>query len=551
MLAENMKYDHEVNNTMCRHSAKQRLSFNLPFCFSEANAFGQNHSCPEHYVCKAAMLCIPQDLICNGHSNCPLGEDEHHCAVNCPEKCNCFDHVVNCTKSQLISLDNVDNSSTAMDFSFSFQAPGTELSEFPYLFYLNLEGANGVQPSTFMNLKNLRHLDISQTSLKRMSVNYVENLRHLRALKFKGNHLSRIPENLLSNLKRLEILDMSKTGLSELNDKQFENSFRLRELYLSGNKISKIKESTFQMLTELEVLDLGENPIKETERYSFWFLTSLKSLVMPTAELCCMTKIAEARKVCQVRCQISFSRKVYHESVLFQWWKIILETGNSWEMKSSWMNYKNEKLYGKTLSAHRVCAFLLQSQFQANETTECRHLIKDRDLRFALVILTFCIIFGNLTVVITKLCKACGQAGCKKFPRDMPTASLALCYFYQVDINKSLSHFSWTCAALCTSLSQNGFCTKTFLDARTIVWHLVQKTLWHFGKKNKVETLMMRTLSSVCRVCTLWWSWRRTVTTTWRSRRSGVSGSRACSAAWLASCSWCPSKSPVSCLSYW
>ena len=77
-----------------------------------------------------------------------------------------------------------------------------------------------------------------------------------------------------------------------------------------------------------------------------------------------------------------------------------------------------------------------QSQFEANETKECLPLIKRVELRVPLLLLTVWILIGNLTVVISKLCQACGQSACRKFPRDMPTISLGLCYFYQVIISK-------------------------------------------------------------------------------------------------------------------
>ncbi len=263
--------------------------------------------CRGQFLCHQSRLCVPRGVVCDGHANCPNGEDEQLCAPSCPDGCNCFDRVVNCTGAGAFGLpSDIHANTTVLDLSHQRFLSNNKLKnflqKFPYLFHLNLRGnhMNDMPRNTFEKSGNLRSLDLSNTGIKKLRNNYFDRLYHLRSLKLQENKFRRIQPKFLSKLKKLEVLDLRNTSLSLLKDDLFENSFRLKELYLSDNNISKIGAHTFAMLTELEVLDLSGNEIREIARHSLHFLRSLKTLLMPAAHLCCLTEMVQARNECQV-----------------------------------------------------------------------------------------------------------------------------------------------------------------------------------------------------------------------------------------------------------
>lgn len=70
---------------MMENFEKQPIS---PHFFSMARFFVFQFTCLEtHFKCSGngtrQAFCIPNDLKCNGRVNCPNGEDERNCAINC------------------------------------------------------------------------------------------------------------------------------------------------------------------------------------------------------------------------------------------------------------------------------------------------------------------------------------------------------------------------------------------------------------------------------------------------------------------------------------
>ena len=270
-----------------------------------------NTSCTNQFTCKESGLCVSSDAVWDGHKNCPHGEDEYFHQPFCPDSCNCFDQVLNCTKRYQTGFPTpTTNNTVAVDLSFNWHLPASKLEKWlsssPYLVHLNLAGNDfsGLSSSVFQSFqksKNLRWLDMSGTSLDKLRNAPFEYLERLRILKLRNNNLKRIQPRHLSPVKRIRFLDLGNTSLNNLKDELFEKSCSLEELRLDGNKISKLGEATFKKLTSLKVLDLRGNCIKEAARNSLSSLVNLKTLLMPTSDLCCLTDIQEARNICQVK----------------------------------------------------------------------------------------------------------------------------------------------------------------------------------------------------------------------------------------------------------
>ena len=276
--------------------------------------FVGDQTCAEQFTCKISGLCIPPSAVCDGHKHCPYGDDEHHCADVCPEGCNCFDQVANCTKRHQVALNNLSGfpkpayNTSSIDLSSNLHLPLKKLQNwlksYPYLFHLNLAGNNlnglGQNNQIFQHSKTLRSLDISNTNLEKLHNTIFDNVKNLRILKLKNNNIKRFQPRHMSPLKKIQLLDIANTSVNNLKDDLFENVYDLRELYLSNNKISKIGGNIFKAVKRLRVLDLRGNPIKEAARYSLSYLEELKIFLMPASDLCCLTDVQEARNVCQV-----------------------------------------------------------------------------------------------------------------------------------------------------------------------------------------------------------------------------------------------------------
>jgi Leucine-rich repeat (LRR) protein len=135
------------------------------------------------------------------------------------------------------------------------------------------------------SLIRLEHLDLSQNSIS-VNDNLLENLTNLRSLNLSSNQSFQIDT---LNLKNLKHLDLSSIYRLELNDKLFEQLSNLETLNLSNNTYSplnkQINERTFYGLINLKRLDLSYNKMKNLNANIFQTLVNLIDLNLSYCEI--------------------------------------------------------------------------------------------------------------------------------------------------------------------------------------------------------------------------------------------------------------------------
>ncbi|XP_065202948.1 chaoptin-like [Planococcus citri] len=191
-----------------------------------------------------------------------------------------------------------------------------------------------LKTSTFIDLPELRYLNLEDNSINTIESKAFANLPELRWLYLKGNKISFIHPEAFENLPQLELLDLSFNNLkdfdfitldqvgslaslslnlsfndlnnlrtySQENDEEefsasvkildvssskvfdISNTFflplesSLTHLYASKNYLTNVSEDVFGSLSQLQVLDLSDNIIQTVEHNAFHKITKLQIL---------------------------------------------------------------------------------------------------------------------------------------------------------------------------------------------------------------------------------------------------------------------------------
>ncbi|XP_039528429.1 toll-like receptor 4 isoform X2 [Pimephales promelas] len=112
------------------------------------------------------------------------------------------------------------------------------------------------------NLKNLRYLDVSYSSITFGKINCFHGLSSLKVLKMAGSHFQGdVTRFLFNNLTVLEHLDMSYCRIVELHPSSFKNLQRLRLLNVRGNNLMTIDFLVHPSLKQVTSFYVDKNSI--------------------------------------------------------------------------------------------------------------------------------------------------------------------------------------------------------------------------------------------------------------------------------------------------
>ncbi|KAK3925691.1 Relaxin receptor 1 [Frankliniella fusca] len=247
--------------------------------------------------CSSAPTCIPQRSWCNGHRDCPGGEDEDSvgCAdwagsdgvlhtvldalpptktrttpalkkcllSNFPAGCRCEDTKLNCRGAGLVT------------------APASVRGGVSKLVLLN-NFIHEVDNSSFSGYPSLALLLLMNNMLRRWEAapGELEDLQRLQWLFLDNNQLQdgAWPLGQLGALSRLEWLSVTRNKLQLSHQEEFPPMSSLCELNLTDNEVSRIGEMTFARLSKLTLLEVNNNVIGSIHPAAFVKLLELKEL---------------------------------------------------------------------------------------------------------------------------------------------------------------------------------------------------------------------------------------------------------------------------------
>ncbi len=173
-------------------------------------------NCTQKFKCRNSKICIHVHDICNGHTDCPLQDDEFLCElkdISCLGNCCCLHFAVSCRNETILASD---------------------VLLLPYVSY------------TFTSCK------VDWSAIETIILNSV-----ILRLNFSGNQLTEVPSLLL--LKSVVVIDFSSNNVSIIGQFSFKMITKLRYILLSHNQIQYIEGRAFDQLGSVSVVDLANN----------------------------------------------------------------------------------------------------------------------------------------------------------------------------------------------------------------------------------------------------------------------------------------------------
>ncbi|XP_007455115.1 PREDICTED: toll-like receptor 8 [Lipotes vexillifer] len=148
-----------------------------------------------------------------------------------------------------------------------------------------------IHPLAFQTLTQLRYLNLSSTSLRKVPATWFDNMRHLKVLHLEFNYLMDeiASGEFLAKLPSLEILDLSynyelKKYPQYINISQkFSKLTSLQILHLRGYVFQELRNEDFQPLRNLSnlmAINLGVNFIKQIDFTVFQSFSNLKIIYL-------------------------------------------------------------------------------------------------------------------------------------------------------------------------------------------------------------------------------------------------------------------------------
>lgn len=137
-------------------SLLQRYVF---FCHWPFVIIAEEFSCPGFYHCQGARQCVAPDRLCDGISDCPHGDDETVCNIECPSLCVCAGRSVYCEDRNLDILPHlVDIHSRQLNLKKNnINRLSRDKLNLPFLskLFLSHNKVTQIFPGAFQHLQNL------------------------------------------------------------------------------------------------------------------------------------------------------------------------------------------------------------------------------------------------------------------------------------------------------------------------------------------------------------------------------------------------------------
>ena len=151
---------------------------------------------------------------------------------------------------------------------------------------LSSNGLNGIIPSQFGALSDLKHVDLSSNSLRGGLPSEIGNLRELQWLYLASNDLSGTLPSTLGQLAQLTFLNIRRNELTGPIPAELGKLIQLETLDLSQNALVRNLPSAFSNLKNLEFLNLGDNNLSGEIPAELTLLTTLKEFEFDFTDVC-------------------------------------------------------------------------------------------------------------------------------------------------------------------------------------------------------------------------------------------------------------------------
>ena len=271
-----------------------------------------NFSCPRHMRCTGTVFCVPPHEICDGIAHCPKHEDEKYCQM-CPEGCQCKGTVVYCQNILRLSLSGNLQFPSALVLHNSFPVFESLYSEYwskmQYVRMVNLRGG------TFAYLLGNRS-SISQSFLS------------VKVLYLNHQVFSVLPPNFIHG-QNMTHVDLSHNVIYKVKKHAFGLMTNVRILSIASNKLQTLEEHVLNDLKMLTHMYLNDNPLMNIAPNVFVENSGLVLIRSDWYMMCC---VAIGTQDCQPQnqfvssCSNLIASTIQRVAILTQ--GIIVITGN-------------------------------------------------------------------------------------------------------------------------------------------------------------------------------------------------------------------------------
>ncbi|XP_012935010.2 G-protein coupled receptor GRL101-like, partial [Aplysia californica] len=241
--------------------------------------------CKGRFKCHQTSMCLHDDHVCDGWFHCPLHDDERFCFANdtCPLGCACSGEEMTCNSGSMISdLGRVRR----LDISYITLQNDLLTIQNHYLISLFAHNSS-IRQLGHLGMVNLYHLDLSDNYLRKLSLDTFEKTQGIRQLSLARNELTDVDLQPITSLKNLEILDLSGNVQVRIKSYSFTGLSKLTTLHLDDMGIAVVEHNAFDGLEKLGTLTMKGNSMSVFQKSVLLGLSQLSSLSSDNYKLCC------------------------------------------------------------------------------------------------------------------------------------------------------------------------------------------------------------------------------------------------------------------------
>ena len=175
-------------------------------------------------------------------------------------------------------LSNLEKLDTSLPETMCYDDP---FANFTKLKRLRINGSLYIDKNLFKNLVNLEYLEISGIYSKKFAhYDTFDNLKQLIHLDLTFSYLKKLDFGIFKNLTNLETLNLNRNPLKHIGPGLFVNLNKLKHLQLRDCNLVSIDENAFEGLVSLDELNLDRNNLKEIRVGLFDGLQNLKKIYL-------------------------------------------------------------------------------------------------------------------------------------------------------------------------------------------------------------------------------------------------------------------------------
>lgn len=171
----------------------------------------------------------------------------------------------NMTSSSIAFTHPEPNSTTIVTVTKSHipQIPSVIFDYFPNVKQFDMQycSLRVLMPDTFVNARNLVHLQLGRNNLTQLRYGSLRGLGNLTHLELAHNQIRQVSDRAFVDLEQLKILDLSHNAIEEMGDVTFSKLYALETLLLDFNRVVRVDKLWFKETKKILLISLTHNHI--------------------------------------------------------------------------------------------------------------------------------------------------------------------------------------------------------------------------------------------------------------------------------------------------